>query len=963
MLKTVVLRNFLLLLGFGLFLLPAYSQNAYQHQLELLPKDKLLNGQSKIVFHNNSAQPLDSIPIHLPPRSLAWKGSYLNQQLIDYQSIKLYYSDSIESGYISINSLKAGGHVYNTTCQDCEFVYLRLNLPLKVNGSIEIEMDYQIGIAGFEYNGIGYDGSIYRLIDWLPRVPVLDSIGWGIYPVTLQNDIYYPKDSFDINVTLPSEYIIASNATLNDSNEITVLEKLSSTPFSKTMGGSGLKTLHYSHIGTSLQFLISKDFYVNKTHTGYLFFIKEDPFTPNAAKEIQLKVKSFFDAQIGNEERPLYNMVILSKKIGEYQSDCLLTINYPKDYFELAESMVHARAQSLFRYQHSINGRQYPWMARGIPYFYKYLFIEEYYPKKNWIPLENDLPELGADVLRTLFQLDAYPYYTQNQFLYLFLARQGLDQPMSTPVDSLTLLNYEGITQAKTYLALSHLKNYIGDYNFKRGMKYYYSQGLNKVSNPDLLKKSLGYYSNKEQDWFFNTWLYSNAKYDYRLVNTDYCPTVSTATIKNAGGLVIPYSLTGYKDGKPILTEWHSGHDGTKSVQMYHDNYDKVVINSHETAAEYDQQNNERSTKGLFKSLEPIKPLFFIGFEKQNRKEVYFFPGLNFNAYDRLLISMDFYNAPFINRRFEYSIQPEYSTGTGSLTGASSFIYNIVPKPNSTFRRIKLGLYSRYYHYDENLAFFRLSPSVTFYIRKPYPKSPVIQSVRFRGVRVDREIRPTTDFSNSVNNASYTIFDAVHKYEHTRLLAPLVVETNFQLADKFSKATISVDKRWMLPNKRWIIWRSFGGVFLSNSLPNTGNTPNFYSFGLSGTQDYLFDYYFIGRSDTTGIWSQQMFTTDGGFKSQTNVFANDWMLTTNVTIPIWSVLGVFGDLGYADNFNTLYWDYGIRIALLTDFVELYLPIQSNQKDFITATNYPENLRFVLDLDLGNILNRVRRGYY
>ena len=36
-------------------------------------------------------------------------------------------------------------------------------------------------------------------------------------------------------------------------------------------------------------------------------------------------------------------------------------------------------------------------------------------------------------------------------------------------------------------------------------------------------------------------------------------------------------------------------------------------------------------------------------------------------------------------------------------------------------------------------------------------------------------------------------------------------------------------------------------------------TPDsYFQYGLSGTRDYMFDYYFIGRSDQSGIWSPDL---------------------------------------------------------------------------------------------------------
>ncbi|MDZ7846398.1 MAG: hypothetical protein U5L96_06345 [Owenweeksia sp.] len=183
------------------------------------------------------------------------------------------------------------------------------------------------------------------------------------------------------------------------------------------------------------------------------------------------------------------------------------------------------------------------------------------------------------------------------------------------------------------------------------------------------------------------------------------------------------------------------------------------------------------------------------------------------------------------------------------------------------------------------------------------------------------------------------------------------------VGNQFSRGSVETDFRWMLPNKRWLIWRSYGGLFFSNTYADRGQNQNYYSLGLSGTQDFMFDYPFIGRSDSSGIWSQQFFVTDGGFKSQTRVFADKWMLTSGVNLPLWGPVGLFGDIGLVDGVDQFYYDYGIRFSLMADFFEVYFPMGNQSGYFINEAQYAQNIRYILNLDLEAILHRLRRGYY
>ena len=516
--------------------------------------------------------------------------------------------------------------------------------------------------------------------------------------------------------------------------------------------------------------------------------------------------------------------------------------------------------------------------------------------------------------------------------------------------------------QAKTYLNLAHLQAYTGELNFKRAMSRF-CLSADALVGATSLNSAFSYFERRDLNWFFNQTVRSAEIYDYQIRDFERCATVTTAKVYNSGDLITPYSITGFKDGKAIITEWFEGHEGLRSVQLYHEDFDKIVINAHLSHAEYNQKNNTYYNRWLLPRAEPLSFQFYNSFEAPEASQVFYMPTLYYNAYDKLLIGASLSNRSLlVQKPFEYNIIPEYSTGTGRLTGSASFSYNhTLPKTNF-FRQVQFAVYSRYYHYDKDLAYSRISPTINFRIRKPSPRSPYIQSIRLRGIIVDREL--ASDFEGSTNelsSASFSVFNANYRLEKTDILNPLIFRFHLETADKFGKIFTEVDQRWMLPNKRWLIWRSFGGYFLYNRFAADGLEDNFYSFGLSGSPDYLFDYYLIGRSDQDGIWSRQFFTSDGGFKSETDVFSDQFMFSTSLSVPLYGFLGLFGD--YALTEESRYWDYGIRLAFLTDFVEIYLPIQNQSRNFYQEANYLSNIRFVLDFDLGNIINRARRAYY
>lgn len=947
--KIEHLRRLILLLLLTFLKVASAQDNHYQIKMELKDSLRILKGSMEISLHAHHYQNTDSLFLHLPPRSMEWKSSFVQKQFIDFQNIRLYYAEEDRKGYIRISEFKQAENNIEFG-KDLEFV----GFPKSQNHD-RILLNFEIKLPDAEFTGIGFDGDVYRIIDWLPRLANYDGEKWHLNPITFQSDWFHAKDSFTVDFTADSNFKIASNLKLIKSQNL----------------GNGLSKFKFHHPSRSnLQFYLSKSFIEYQINDSIkLFSIYEDPYLPSILPSLNEKTNKFFEEQFSKEFTRSYQLVILKNKIGEFQSDGLLSMDYPKSTFDFSNDLTHARAEQIFRYELGPNGFKEVWLARGIPYYYKYEFIREVYPEKKWIPLTN------FQIIGKIFDLDEFEYGYQNQFLWLYIARQGLDQAMRTPADSLSRLNYEAITQAKTYLSLSHLEAYCGKRNFRRSMNRYYSEKKNRdYSSSKDLESAFKYFIFRDLNWFFEVLVKSDQEHDYQIVKTDYCSTVSTATIRNKKSLAIPFSLTGYKDGKEVITEWFPGHLGEKSLQTYHEKFDKVIINKHNTAPEFSQKNNSIRTKGLFKRAEPVRLQFFNSFENPGKSQIYWMPAFNYNNYDKLLLSVQLHNrsVAFVRKPFEYRLEPEYSTGTNTLTGSLSSLWNFTPS-SGPFHRISTGFYGRYNHYDQDLAFYRFSPSLNFFFRRKYGESNILQRLRFRGILLQQEEYSIPEDINSARKYDgYELATITYTLENINLLNPYTIVSDFQIGSQFSLISSTVDLRWMLPNKHWFIWRNFGGLFLNNSLASAGDPPTFYSMGLSGTQDYLFDYELIGRSDESGIWSQQFFTSDGGFKGPTGIFANSYLLASNISLPIFTAfkykglrpsIGLFGDLGFADSFNKAYWDYGIRVSVFTDFLELYLPFQNQDKNFLIAPAYSQSIRFVFNLDPSEIIERIRRGYY
>ena len=341
---------------------------------------------------------------------------------------------------------------------------------------------------------------------------------------------------------------------------------------------------------------------------------------------------------------------------------------------------------------------------------------------------------------------------------------------------------------------------------------------------------------------------------------------------------------------------------------------------------------------------------------------------VRWNNYDKLMLGVSLYNTMVPVRPFHYKISPVYAFDSNQLTGSGQISYTFF-KNTERIRALRLGLYAKTYNYNQSLNYTCLSPTINIDFRKKYARSPNRHSLRIRNVYVDRE-QPSYGNDGIVvqlENSRYGVLDLRYVWDHTDVLRPFSFTVDQQISSDFGRLSAEMEYRIMMSNKNRFSLRFFAGTMLWNS---NRSSESFYNFGMSGTQDYLFDYYFFGRSDTSGILSQQFFTTEGGFKTQISSFSDQYILSTNLRLPVWKILGLYADLGYngGSNKSTLQrelWFYGsgIKLRLIEDFFEIYFPL-IDQDGWKFVGNYAVHIRFVMDLiNIDHMVRKASRSFY
>ena len=332
------------------------------------------------------------------------------------------------------------------------------------------------------------------------------------------------------------------------------------------------------------------------------------------------------------------------------------------------------------------------------------------------------------------------------------------------------------------------------------------------------------------------------------------------------------------------------------------------------------------------------------------------------NIYDGLILGAKFYNKTVLRRGFIYKFTPIYGTKSKAFTyGASiSYTQNIEDKD---LYAITYGFTTKKSSYAPDLFARVISPYVTYNFRDHTDfRSNKFQALNFRylDIRKDRDLMGIA----GEQDPEYSIFNARWINTNPGLIDFYKWFTDFQLSKDFGKLSFNYEYRKLYESNRQLNLRFFFGSFLYNK---TSVNDDYFSFALDRPTDYLFDYNYLGRSEASGIFSQQIIIAEGGFKSKLDTpFANQWLATANVSTTLWKYIQAYADFGFVKNkFQDAKFQYdsGIRIDLVTDYFEVYFPVYSNLGWEIGQPNYDEKIRFVFTVDPKSLLGLFRRRWY
>ncbi|MCB7480660.1 metalloprotease [Christiangramia sediminis] len=919
------------------------AQNVINVKARLIDSTHTLQIDQDITFVNTEERELVSIYLNDWNNAFSSKTSALAKRFAEDYARRFHFAKDRERGYTTINTVekKSGSSLeWDRPGNVVDLLRIKLEEPLAPGDSIDLHLNYEVKVPDDKFTRYGRDGEgNYKLRYWYMVPAPLDN-GWKLYSHQDLGLQYLRPHKVNISIDVPTEFYAASSLDLL-----------------RTITNQGYKTIIFSgedRVDSKIYLTKSFIFESLKANSTQVITNIED-------EDIQLDVKNtLLDRTVG----------FLNKRLGDYphknifvtQEDYLNSPIYGlnqlpsfirpfPDGFQYDLKLFKTITNNYLQNTILLDPRTEKWVTDAIMVSLMMDYVDEYYPKMKLIG------NLSKIIGVRWFHAADLEFNDQYQFLYMNMARMNLDQPLITSQDSLVKFNKNIANAYKAGVGIKYLEEFLGDESVKESISEFYSEYKLKPVTDDDFVGVLQKNAEKDISWFYEDYVSTNKKIDFKITNIERLEDSLEVTIKNLSDTEMPVSLYGLKDGEAVYKEWVENVRNTKTVKIPNtDNFERLALNYEQEIPEFNQRNNyEGVTKLLDK---PFQFRFFQDVEDPRYNQVFFMPEFEYNLYDGVAIGPKLYNKTVLSKTFNFSISPKYGFNSKTFVGSASF-YNSHQFENKELNLIYYGIGGSRFSYGYNLFYEKFTPFLVFSFRNSYLRSNERQRLSIRNINVSRDQNPL----DPLLVPDYNVFNVNYSYSNPNFLKHLTASVDYQLSDKFSKISVTGEYRKLFTNNRQINLRFFAGTFLYNDVRSN----DYFSFALDRPTDYLFDYNYYGRSQGSGLFSQQIIVAEGGFKSQLQPeYANEWITTMNASTNIWKWIYAYGDVGIVknrgDNGELLY-DSGIRLSLVQDYFELFFPVYSSLGWEIDEPDYDQRIRFIVALDLNTLIRLFTRRWY
>ena len=422
---------------------------------------------------------------------------------------------------------KVVGTILEVTLAKAIFPKQKTTLTLDFEGQVPL----QIRRSG----RISEEGVALSMTQWYPKLCEYDFEGWHANPY-IGREFHGVWGNFDVKITIDKAYTIGGTGYLQNKNEIghgyqdAGVQVVYPKKTKNLTWHFYAPNVHDFAWGADNEFIHDMILGPNNVELHFLYTNKKENL--ENWKKMQPKTAellAFFNENVGQYPYKQYSVIQGGDGGMEYGMCTLITGN--RAFGSLVGVTAHEMAHSWFQFVLATNETKHEWMDEGFTSYISNLAMNKILPPKK--------PENPFE--------DAY-----NNYIYL--AKSGKEQPLSTHADRYDLNMAYGISAySKGEVFLAQLGYLIGQENLNKTIKRYYNEYKFTHPTPNDIKRVAEKVSGANLDWYLLDWTLTTNTIDYAIKNVESATDGVQRTgvsLERKGRMPMPLDiLVEYTDG------------------------------------------------------------------------------------------------------------------------------------------------------------------------------------------------------------------------------------------------------------------------------------------------------------------------------------------------------------------------------------------------------------------------------
>ncbi|SMC99164.1 M1 family metallopeptidase [Pedobacter nyackensis] len=474
---------------------------SYKIDVALNDQEKSLKGFEKIVYKNNSPSSLNFIWFHI------WPNAYKNENTALFQQLK---NDTTRAGKLekythgSIEGLnfKVNGKIATTEAhpnpQYIDIIKVKLPTALKPGDSVTITTDFKVKLPSY-FSRSGFADGEFMICQWYPKPAVFDKSGWHEFPYLDMGEFYSDYASFDVNITVPANYVVGATGVLQNADELATYKSIGAKNTGNrtakpalyvAKNAKGLKKLNYKISNVpDFAWFADKDFVIQydtlklesgKVVDAFTYYHNRDSTLWNYSIDYAKDAVKRYSKWIGEYEYPVVQVVEGPKNnsSGGMEYPTITLITSPDAKKESLDAVIaHEVGHNWFMSMLGSNERKHAWQDEGLNTYFQFRYEAEKYRSNS----------IFGDAIP--IEVQALPVKEFLRSIYGALSGIPMQSAIDLPSDKFKSSDeYSTASYLKAALWLYILEDGIGREKMDNAFKLYFNLWKDKHPQPTDLK-------------------------------------------------------------------------------------------------------------------------------------------------------------------------------------------------------------------------------------------------------------------------------------------------------------------------------------------------------------------------------------------------------------------------------------------------------------------------------------------